>query len=105
MFPGQQRRRVEIQQALETRNELGEPELTWSKVTEAHAAIVRLRGREYFAGQQSKAEADVRITIGYQPNIAAKMRVTDGDRLFDIESVIDIDDRNRTLELMCKEAV
>ena len=41
----------------------------------------------------------------YLSGIVPKMRVKVGSRIFDILSIINVDERNRELQLMCRESV
>lgn len=105
MNPGDLRHRITIQQLIETRNELGEVVQSWQDFATVWAAIEPLRGREYFDSQQINAEVTTRIRIRYRPGIKPKMRAVYGTRIFDIQSVIDIEERHQEIHLMCKEVV
>ena len=47
---------------------------------------------------------EFRIIIRYLSGIVPKMRVKYGSRIFDILSVINVSERNRELQLMCRES-
>ena len=105
MRAGELRHRVTIQQKSVTRNTFGEEVVTWQDVATVWAAIEPLRGREFFESQQVNAEVTTRIRIRYRPGITPTMRVVFGNRVFDIQAVINVDERNRELHLMCREEV
>ena len=46
-----------------------------------------------------------KIRMRYQAGITHKMRVAWGTRLFEIESVLNVGERNREIVLMCSETV
>ncbi|MDX1388472.1 MAG: phage head closure protein [Acidobacteriota bacterium] len=77
----------------------------WSNVTTRWARIVPLGGRELFTAQQVYAEASHRIEMRrYDEVTPARMRVTYGSRVFDIEQVIH-DERSKETHLICSETV
>lgn len=102
---GDLRHRITIQQPVESSNTFGEVEKTWQDVATVWASIEPLRGREYFDSQQINAEVTTRIRIRYRPGIKPKMRVVYGERIFDIQSVIDVEERHKEIHLMCKEVM
>jgi SPP1 family predicted phage head-tail adaptor len=67
------------------------------------AAIEPLTGRELFAAQQRVAEVSHKVTIRWRPGILANQGVWYGKRQFDIQVVLDPDERKCFLVLLCKE--
>lgn len=53
------------------------------------AAREPIRGREYFAAAAAQAENTVRYKVRYDKRIAPSMRIMDGDRIYNIEAVLD----------------
>jgi len=103
---GELRHRVTIQQNNNpTRGSSGEEIPNWQDVATVWAAVEPLRGREFFESQQVNAEVTTRIRIRYRSGIAPTMRAVYGNRIFDIQAVINVDERNRELHLMCREEV
>lgn len=78
---------------------------TWVNVKTVRASIEPIQGREYFSGAFQIGETVVRIRIRYQPDIqiTRKMRVKYGDRILQIENIIDSKEEHKELQLMCKE--
>lgn len=62
-----------------------------------------LMGREQFAAAQLQAELTHRITIRYRAGVTPKMRVSWDSRTFDIEQVVNVEERDRELHLLCRE--
>ena len=60
---------------------------------------------EYFAAQSTQADVTHRIVLRFLSVIIPKMRVKFGSRVFDILSIINVNERNRELQLMCRESV
>lgn len=104
MRAGRLKQRVRIQEFVEVVDEYGTPiGSDWEDVAIVWASVEPLRGREYIQLQNTQAELTTRIRIRYQPGITPAMRVLYDDRKFNIQSVIDPEERHRELELMCIE--
>lgn len=105
MRAGQLRHRVTIQQFTQTQNEYGEIVEGWTTFATVWAAVEPLRGREFWDAQQLNAEVTARIRLRYLSGVGPTMRVVYDGRTFEVDSVIDVDERHRELQLMCKEVV
>jgi len=105
MNPGRLRHRIIIQELTDLRDPIsGEIiDTDWQDVCTVWAEIRALRGREYFAAQQTIAESSHEITIRYRKGIKPTMRAVHDDRIFDIQAVLDKDGKMRYLSLVCKE--
>lgn len=99
---GRLRHLVAIDRAVETQNAFGEPVITWSLFASVWARVEPLSGREYFAARQVSSEQMVKITARYLAGVTAKMRVTYGSNVYDIQDVIDVDKLGVEMQLMCK---
>ena len=104
MRSGRLKHRIIIQTFSESKNDFGEGVKSWNDYATAYASITPLSAKEYFkAGVQ--AEATHKVELRYIDGIKPKMRVLYGERIFDIESVINIREENRVLQLICTEVV
>lgn len=105
MRAGKLRHRVTIQSASETQpdSNMGQPVESWSDFATVWAHVEPLHGRERMVAQERTAELDTRITIRYLSGVLAKMRVIYGSHTYDILAVINLDERDREMQLMCKE--
>lgn len=86
-----------------TQNSLGEETSPWSTVATVWMAVSPLSGREFFAAQATQSEVTHMATMRYRAGIIPKMRLTKGPRVLDIQSVADLDERHRELQLLCVE--
>ena len=93
---------VVIQAPVETPNEYGEPEKTWTDFATRRASMTALTGREYFQAQETHAEVTTRFRLRPLADITPRMRVVCNGRYFDIKSVIDLA-ASRELILMTVE--
>lgn len=102
---GKLRHRVILQRKEITEDELKQQSETWVDFAYIWAAIQPLSGREYFSARQETAQVTTRITIRYLKGVTPDMRVLFNEKVYEILSVINLDERNISLVLMCKEAV
>jgi SPP1 family predicted phage head-tail adaptor len=102
---GRLRHRIIIEQATETQDADGSVIETWSIYATAWASIEPLSGREYIAAQSTQADVTHRIRLRYLSGVTPKMHVNYSSRIFNILSVININEQNRELQLMCKESI
>jgi len=88
-----------------TQNDYGEEVISWVDWDTVWASVEDLSGREFFEAERAGAAVSARIRMRYQSGVVEEMRAVWGSRTFDIESVIEADQRKRELHLMCKELV
>lgn len=69
------------------------------------ASIDPVTGKESFLAGGHLAEVDHKIRIRYRAGITAKQRVLFGSRVFDILAVLNWEERNKELLLLCKEGL
>jgi SPP1 family predicted phage head-tail adaptor len=111
MRAGELRFRLEIQEAIEVKNSVGERVKTFATRGSVRGSIAPMRGDERFNAQQVKAVTDTKITIrgNAAPYLTPKMRMTHTDgktgavRIFDIESIINVNSRGIMTEIEAKE--
>uniref|UniRef100_A0A6M3J9L2 Putative head-tail joining protein n=1 Tax=viral metagenome TaxID=1070528 RepID=A0A6M3J9L2_9ZZZZ len=103
MNAGQLNKRIVIQQYGSTQNEYGEQVKTWSTVKTVWASVQPLQGREWFNAKQIQSEVEVRMRLRYTTAITPKMRIQYNSLNYNIESVINVGEQNREIELMCSK--
>ncbi len=103
---GKFRHRVTIQQATIARNPRGAEITTWDTYAAVYADIRTVAGQEQvLAAQLEQATLLHTVTIRYRSGITPKMRLKWNTRYFDIEAVIERDNRQRVIDLSCREIV
>jgi len=105
MNAGKLRHRVTIQKLEEVDDGYGGVTSTWKDMATVWSSVEPLKGRELYAAQQVKAELTHRIRIRYMSGIKPEMRIVFDNRSFDIEAIIDPEERHESLELLCSEVV
>jgi SPP1 family predicted phage head-tail adaptor len=109
MRAGKLRRKVDIEQATNTANGLGEPVPSWAAIaTNVPAEILPLNGRERIVAQQVNNQLNTRVTMRYYNGLKTGMRLKYvdkvGTRYFQIQSFINTDERNREMVVDCIES-
>ncbi|HYF94423.1 MAG TPA: phage head closure protein [Symbiobacteriaceae bacterium] len=99
----QLRHRITLQEKQITQDTYGAEVENWVDVATVWAEVSPISGREYFAAQQVNAEVTHRIKLRYRAGVNSKMQVVFGTRIFGIESVINVGERNIEMQLMAVE--
>ena len=104
MSIGNRNRRVTVQQPSTERDPLGQSIDDPVAVCTVWASVEHLRGRQFYAAQQSQSEVTTEIGVRYlkgiTTNIRPHMRVVAGDDTYEIVAVIP--KRPREILLLCK---
>jgi SPP1 family predicted phage head-tail adaptor len=103
MKAGILRNYVTIQQLTEGRDANLELTENWTTFAYAWAAILPQTGREYWNAKQVFPEVTGVLKIRYITGVTSKMRVYDGSKTYDIQAVIDVENRHKELVLLVKE--
>ncbi len=85
---GKMRERVTFQQKSATRNALGEEVVTWTDVCTVWAEAIPLRGREFYAANQTQQAVDVRFRIRARAGLTNDMRLLWKATPYDITGLI-----------------
>lgn len=103
-WAGRLRHQVTIQNYSESQDSTtGEVTKSWTEFATVRAAIEPLRGKEFFESQERFGVTMHRVIIRYLAGVNDTMRVKFGSRILAIKAVLNKDERNRWLELMCEE--
>lgn len=102
MSIGQMRYRVNLLQPSTVRDTFGGRSNPVAFAT-TYAKIEALQGKELYKAQEMVAEVSHRVTIRYQPGVVTKYLVDFKGRIFSIEAIINVEERNRFLQLLCLE--
>ena len=94
--------RVVIEQKSVTRNSIGEEAVSWVTLYTRWASVKPLRGKEFFAAEQTQSSVDYRVNLLKPLPLTREMRIKHGSITMDIVSIIDNRDE---LEVMCSTGV
>lgn len=97
------RHRITLQ-TLTTQNDgYGGDAETWNDYKTVWASVEPLSGRELIQAQQTQTQYSHRIRTRFFSDFTEEMRIQYKSRTFEIESIINVNERNRELEIMCTE--
>lgn len=102
---GSFRHRITIQEFTEGYNENGFPIEEWQDVKLVWAMIKTLKGSEFYQAASTQNENSLRFVIRYTTGLNPDMRILYKNRIFEIESIINDDEMDKTLTIMCKEVI
>ncbi len=102
------RHKISIQRANPTADDGGGHTDPWENpttVATARACIEPLKGDERLKAMQLEDKVSHKITLRYQAGISAQHRVLFGGRVFNIRAVVNLEERNRWLQIFAEEGV
>ncbi|WP_454737596.1 phage head closure protein [Cupriavidus necator] len=107
---GDLNRLITIQQRSTSQDGFGQQVTTWSDVKKVYAFIEPLAGNERIAAMQVSTAVSHRITVRYDaifadPRVVAAYRVAYNGRYFNIQAAMNLDEANRTIELLAAEGM
>ena len=102
---GTLRHRVTLQQEARVADGGGGFTVTWQDVATVWARVAPIRGEEALVHRQLEDAITHKVTMRYRAGVTAAMRLVHNGRVFNIREVLDLDERNRILELRCEENV
>lgn len=105
MEAGRLRKRIVIREKHVTQNEYGAEVPTMVEFATLWGAVEPLVGREYLEAKQVQADVSHKVKCRYLAGVKPSMEVTLGDRIFTIDSVINIQERGAEMVLMCREKI
>jgi SPP1 family predicted phage head-tail adaptor len=104
--PGELRQQIQIQQQSTANDSVGQPQATWTTVLTTMAKIASISVVERWQSAQFVGQVSHRITMrwpGAGVTIAGGMRVLFGSRIFVLQGVDNVEERNIVLHLLCLE--
>ena len=98
------RKLVKIMQPAWAESELGDPsQQTFTPLTNVYAEIIPLNGRQLVDARQVHSEVSHRVMIRYLNGVTAACRVEWDDRILDVLAVMNLEERDILLTLLCRE--
>lgn len=102
---GDLNKRVALQSPTLTADGMGGNTVAWGTEAQVWAAIWPTSAREQIEGGQQTMTVSHRMRIRYRSDVASDWRVKYGDRYFSIVSIINPNEKNAMLDLLCREAI
>lgn len=110
MQAGLLRQVITIQTRTSTSDAFGQPLVSWVDLLTTRAEITSVSGNEKLRTLQVNSEITHEVTVRYQPAFADPTamdawRIKFGARTFNISYAVNVEERNRTMSLMCSEGL
>lgn len=105
MSAGSRRSFINIEAPTTTTGDIGEPVITWSTYASAWASVQPRAGKETNKEPQIKAEVTHIIKTRFISGLNTKMRINFNGRIMGIDSIINIREESRNIEIMAVENV
>ena len=102
---GSLRHVVQVQSRTISRDDYGGAQQTWATIATRFAKVEPLSGRELWRAQGVTPEATHRVVMRYMEAVTAKCRLVHKGKVFQIESVLDVDELRNIMVLICKELI
>jgi SPP1 family predicted phage head-tail adaptor len=100
---GRLRHRVMLEQVTRTADGQGGWTEAWGTLATVWAGVEPLRGVERYEAQKINAKISHKVVIRALTGVTAAQRVKFGDRYLTVEGVININEKNQTMEMYCSE--
>ena len=104
MNVGKMRHRITFQYPSDDKDSLGGYGDDWKDAVTTWAQITPVSGREYFS-QVRENTVTHKIYCRFREGISPLLRIKFGERIFRIISVLNWEERNEGLTIMCEELV
>lgn len=105
MSAGKLKQRVIIQQETQTADAAGGYVISWQDVAEVWARVKPKRGSESLEAMQVRDVQVYEVVIRYRTDVTPKHRLNWKGKLLNIRSVMNTDERDKYLTLMCEEGI
>jgi len=100
---GKMRHRITLQSRTRTADEGGGAASLFVDVEEVWAYFRPVSGQEQFQADKIKEKKKYLATVRYRDSITASQRIKFGDRLYNITSIKNLEERDRYVEIECEE--
>lgn len=103
VLPSQLRHRVTLEQLARADDEGGGYDETWVEVVTLFADVRPIGGTERVEADRLEGQITHEITLRFRQGVVPAMRFRKGARLFQVLSVINVEERDRWLKCRCEE--
>ena len=103
MRAGRLRHRLTIKNPEASRSASGQSTLSYEHAETVWGGVEPLSVKERVAGEQRGAMATHRIVLRYTALLTHRSQILFGDREFEVAEILNRDERNRELNVLCTE--
>jgi SPP1 family predicted phage head-tail adaptor len=94
---------VSVEELTQSRGTMGQVVQDWAETRTFRARIVPVKGKELLENGKEVMKKPVRVYCRYPQELPTGCRLKYKSRIFDIVSVVNIDELNRELEILTEE--
>lgn len=110
MQAGLMRKRLVLQQRSSAQDGYGQQVIAWTTIATVWGEIESLSGQQLNKAQSIYNDVSHRVTVRYQSLLSdirqvGSYRILLGSRVFDVGASLNVDERNRTVQLLCGEGL
>lgn len=110
MQAGNLRKRLVLQQRSSSQDSYGQQVIGWTTLATLWGQVETLSGNQLARAQSIYSAVTHKVTVRYQSLFAdiktvGSYRIVLGSALYDVGASLNIDQRNRTIELLCEEGL
>jgi len=105
MDPGEMRDRITIQKKKEQSGPIPDLKGNYDDYKTIYSKVKFLKDREFWQAKASNSETVVEFTIRYREDLDKTMRIKLGDRHFNIDGIIPVDNKKMYMVLLASEVV
>jgi SPP1 family predicted phage head-tail adaptor len=102
-LPAKMDKQVTIQSVTQTTDDQGGFTEAWATFATVWAYVRPVKGYERFQAQQLQTPVTHKLTVRYLAGVTTKHRILFDSRVFEIKEVINVEEQNAFLELICIE--
>lgn len=103
MTIGDLRQRILFQEEVKTDDDAHGHTQSWKDIAKVWANVRPLSGREIFYARQLKNTTTHLITVRYRDDITVEMRIIFETRIMKIDSLINLEEKEKMIEIRCTE--
>ena len=103
MRAGALRHLVAVMEPSTLKDAHGQRVLTFTQHSQRHASIEPLKQEERVAADRVQGVRTHRIVMRFHPDITSRWRITFDGRTFDVDGILNKDERNVSTEAICVE--
>ena len=100
---GELNKRLVIEDLVRDPDGAGGSDVTWTVFASVWAKVRPRHGREKLWADAVASSTSQIITIRYLANLQPQMRFVDDGRIFEILSIVNVDESNQWLSCLCEE--
>ncbi len=107
MRTGSLNKKVKFQELGTGTDDFGEPSKEWEDIEQPYqyVQIIPLNGAEKYQSKHLNAEVNHKIRMRHRAGLNSSMRVVYGERIFKVDAILNVYERDKELHIMVTEVI